>query len=204
MSIIARLSLGANARRSMACAAVAAVLLAGSIGWGYSQNRQLISWRLYEISHRYKGVLDFVIPYLRERYERPERLVIATNYEETSYIYYLGCRVIIGFLNPDMLQDLMERPDCLIYRRSWAVPTYDTIFSSFLARNAYEQVRFPVVDYAFNNIPETVHWTPQAGWKGGLHLFRTLTSDVPGDQTTIFIRRPDAASGLPAQDPSRP
>lgn len=198
--ILVRLSPGMEARRRMACAAVVTVLITGSIGWAFSQNRQLIRGRLYEVSHRYQGVLDFVIPYIRERYARPDRLTVATNYEETSYIYYLGCRVIVGFLNPDLQQSLLERPDCIIYRRFWSSPANDTIFSSFLERNDYEMVRFPVLDYGFNNIPETVQLIPIPGI---IHLFGTAHTDDPGDQATLFIRRGAAANRPLSEDGGR-
>jgi hypothetical protein len=204
--ILARITLGMSARWRTACATVMALLLAGSVGWAFSQNRQLIRERLYEISHQYQGVLDFAIPYLRERYERPDRLVIATNYEETSYMYYLGCRVIVGFLNPDLQQNLeqtlMERPDCIIYRKWWAKFTNRNIFAELLKRGDYEMVTFPVLDYGFNNIPETVHWTRKHGWERSLHLYGTAIADYPQDQVTLFVRRGDAGQqplGAPAK-----
>lgn len=200
--ILARLALGRNVRRRTASAAVVTMLLAGSIGWAYSQNWELIRGRLYEISHQYKGVLDFVIPFIRERYERPDKLVIATNYEESSYIYYLGSRVIVGFLNPDFRPDLLEQPDCIVYRRFWVNFTSRSIFDGFLRRDAYEMVRFPVFDYGFNNIPETVHWTPERGWNTRLHLFGTVIADDPRALATVFIRRHDSGQQLP-HDPDK-
>ncbi len=186
--ILAKLSLCMNVRRR-AVRAVVAMLLAGSIGWSYSQNWQLMKGRLYEISHQYKGVLDFVIPYIQEHYKTPEKLVIATNYEETSYIYYLGSKVIVGFLNPDFRPDLLEQPDCIVYRSFWGNFTSVNTFNELISRAAYEMIRFPVLDYGFNNIPETVHWTPETGWNRRLHLFETVYAEDPRKQATLFIRR---------------
>jgi hypothetical protein len=147
---------------------------------------------LYEIRHQYKGVLDFVIPYIQKRCENPEKLVIATNYEETSYIYYLGSKVIVGFLNPDFRPDRLEQPDCIVFRSVWANPASIDTFNGFISRAAYEMVRFPVLDYMFNNIPETVNWTPETGWDRRLHLFETAYTNDPRDQATLLLRRNDS------------
>ena len=207
--ILGRLARGMEGWRRTAGTTLVALLLAGSIGWAFSQNRQLIKGRLYEITHQYRGVLDFVIPTLQERYQHPERLVIATNYEETSYIYYLNCRVIVGFLTPNLSRDLLEKPDCIIYRSFWSTLTDSSIYNDFLGRDAYERVRFPVYDYGVNNIPEAVHWTPRWGWPrigeapmGTFrredwsppwgwqlqHYFGTVTTDIPQYQATIYLR----------------
>jgi hypothetical protein len=197
--ILARLALGMIAWKRTAVASLAAVLLTGSVGWAFSQNRSLVRGRLYEISNQYQGVLDFVIPYIRERYEHPERLVIATNYEETSYEFYLGCRVIVGFLTPNLTPDLMERPDCIVYREFWAGLTDKSVYEYLLRRDVYEMVRFPVFDYGFNNIPETVHWTPRWGWEKEMHLFKTFYTDVQVYQTTLYLLKDDAAKSPDAR-----
>ena len=44
-----------------------------------------------------RSPLDYVIPYLAERYPDPASLVIATNYEEPAFMFYLGSRVLVGF-----------------------------------------------------------------------------------------------------------
>jgi len=46
-----------------------------------------VNAHIYEISHQYKGVLDFTIPYIKNNYRNPQNLVIETNLEQTSYIY---------------------------------------------------------------------------------------------------------------------
>jgi len=75
---------------------------------------------IYELSHQYKGPLDFVIPYIKSKYDKPGRLVIATNYEECSYMYYLGSRVIIGYVGNNLEEDLKIQPDVIIFRKRWA------------------------------------------------------------------------------------
>jgi hypothetical protein len=193
--ILARLSLGMETRRRMAGAAAVVLLLSGSIGWAIFQNRQPIRGHLFEMSNQYKGELDFIIPFIRERYERPDRLVIATNYEETSYIYYLGSKVIVGFLNPDLQQNLqqalMEQPDCIIIRRSWSHLSYVRILEELLKLGDYDKTGFTVRDYLFNNIPEVWHWTPEWGWIN-LHIFQTLYDYNPATQATLYFRRSDS------------
>lgn len=191
--ILVRLLCEMDYRQRVTRATVVGMLVAGSIGWAFAQNWQLIRGRLYEISHQYQGVLDFVIPYIREHHEHPDRLIIATNYEETSYIFYLDCRVIVGFLNPDFRSDQLEQPDLLLYRRFWSDTTFDNTFDALLKRGNYESVRFPVVDSGFNNIPETVHWTPGMGWRWNLHFFSTAYAVDPEKQTTLYIRRETAS-----------
>jgi hypothetical protein len=203
--ILALLSFRMNKQRKAVRAAVLIALLCGSVGWVFSQNLQLIKGRLYEVSHQYRGPLDFIIPYIKEHYELPSQLVIATNYEETSYIYYLGCRVIIGFLNPDLPQDLqqvmLERPDCIVYRKCWPNVTDMNIFNEFLRRDVYEMEWFPVLDYCFNNIPEAVHWTPETGWQRSLHFFHTVYVDDPNRQTILYLLRQGSAKGPVLQGP---
>jgi hypothetical protein len=193
LSILARLALGTNGRLRLAGTAVVALLAIGSTAWVFSYNRHLIKGHFYEISHRYQGVLDFVIPYIQKRFEHPDQLVIAANYEETSYIYYLDCRVIFGFLELNLKQDLLTRPDCMIFRSFWYRFTDKSIYDFNLRRDAYEMVNFPVFDYGFNNFPETVHWTPRWGWERIMHSFKTDLVDDPIKQATLFVRRNDAA-----------
>ena len=161
----------------------------------YSQNWQFIKGRLYEITHQYQGVLDFHIPYLKDHFKNTDQLIIATNYEETSYIYYLNCRVIVGFVNPDFRPDRLEQPDCIIYRSYWSDVTDKNVFSALLKQDKYKYVRFHVTDYGFNNIPETVHWTVETGWNWHPHLFKTSYSDIKMQQSTIFIRNDIASNG---------
>jgi hypothetical protein len=42
--------------------------------------------------------------------------VIATNYEEPAFMFYLGSRVLVGFYAPDLAQDLLETPDVIVPR----------------------------------------------------------------------------------------
>jgi hypothetical protein len=194
--LFAWFALNLQARQRTAAASLVVVLLIGSAGWAFARNLRYIEGRFHEITHQYEGVLDFAIPFLRENYADTSRLVIATNYEETSYIYYLGSRVIVGFVNPETklypMKVLQEQPDCILYRRFWASPMYGDFFKMFHGRDNYAGIQFPVDDYGFNNIPEVVHWTPEAGWERGRHRFRTVYADDPQDRVTLFLRKPAA------------
>jgi hypothetical protein len=190
--LLSHYALNLQLRRRTAAITLVVVLLVGNIGWAYSRNLFFIKERFHAIINQYRGVLDFVIPYLNENYADPSKLVIATNYEETSYIYYLGSRVIVGFLNPETLLNpakvMQERPDCVLYRSFWADPMARSMLMEFVARDKYVRISSPITNYGFNNIPEVVHWTPRAGWNLGLHLFRTWYTDDPQKRLNFFVR----------------
>ena len=40
-------------------------------------------------------MLDYTIPFIKEKYPTSDTLVIAANYEETSYMYYLKSKVVV-------------------------------------------------------------------------------------------------------------
>jgi len=134
---------------------------------------------LYELTHQYKGPLDYTIPYIKKNYKNPKNLVIATNYEETSYMYYLGSKTIIGFVFNNLEKDIKEKPDILIYRKGW--PQHTKLFNIFLQRDKYKRISFPVFDYPFNTIPEM-----------SLHLFRTEMATNETERADIFVKIPDS------------
>ncbi len=138
--------------------------------------------RAHELTHQYKGPLDFIVPYVKEHYENTDDLVIATNYEEASLMYYLGSKVIIGFILNNLEEDIKLTPDVIIYRSFWDTPEVRNIFERHLLQKAnYEQVAFPVVDYPMNNIPDL-----QFSIR---HLYRTPIAEPGMARTTIFLRR---------------
>ena len=108
---------------------------------------------LYELFHQYKGPLDFAIPFIKAHYKSTENLVIATNYEELVYMYYLGSKVTIGFAGNNVDEDAKIQPDIIIFRKA-RNPAYRAVFNRFLYMDRYEKISFPVLDYFVNNIPE--------------------------------------------------
>ncbi|HWR59467.1 MAG TPA: hypothetical protein VN328_11330, partial [Thermodesulfovibrionales bacterium] len=157
------------------------VVVVGFIMFNIAQNSNYLKGHLYETSNQYKGPLDYVIPYIRENYPNPENLVIATNYEETSFMYYLGSRVIVGYVGYNLEEDSRMQPDIIVYRKLWL--NFEDVFRDFLARQSYERISFPVLDYSVNNTPE-LNWRPPIH-----HRFRTLHTSKEEEKVDIFIRK---------------
>ncbi len=130
------------------------------------ERRDSIQNHFQELQVPYKGPLDYLIPYIQKNYKNPDQVVIATNFEEHSYLYYLNCKVIVGFFGHELETDEQIKPDIVIYRKGWTsyynpkVPLY---FRDFLKnQKACDQILFPVLDYFCNNSPESRH-----------HLYKT-------------------------------
>jgi hypothetical protein len=143
--------------------------------FGSSIKIALIKAHAYELRHQYKGPIDFVIPYLENTYDHPERLVIATNYEELSYMYYLGSKVTIGFVGNNLHEDMGYIPDIIIKRNNFAYT--NGVFDRLFKMASYKKISFPVKDYFVNNIAET-RW----------HLFATPVSSNPSDWVNLYIK----------------
>jgi hypothetical protein len=138
--------------------------------------------RVEELTHPYRGVLDFVIPFLRDKSPRPEDLVIATNYAAHSYMYYLRSHVIVGLALNNLARDRLLDPDVVIPRRKW--PDGSDEVWNFVWRGEYLRISFPVADTEFNNIP-ALSLTP---WLLDRHRFRTAWSSDPKERLRIFVR----------------
>jgi hypothetical protein len=140
--------------------------------------------RVYEITHRYMGPLDYIIPYLRERHPDPAELVIATNYEEPAYMYYLGARVTVGFYGANLEEDLAVQPDVIVFRpwkqQSWAL-------ERLRRRARYRSHSFPVRSWKTNNVPGL---SPDSAGRGLVHLFETQYAEG-ADRVTVLERVPD-------------
>ncbi|MBU1131364.1 hypothetical protein KJ840_04480 [Patescibacteria group bacterium] len=139
----------------------------------------IISEHLYELNQPYYGPVDYVINYLKEKFVKPENLIIATNYEETSYMYYLGSKVIIGYARANLKEDLKKQPDIIIYRKY--NPGDPGIFNYFLQNNKYNKIIFPVSDYFVNNMPDTC-----------CHLFRTKMPENRNQNLIIFVKQKES------------
>jgi hypothetical protein len=106
----------------------------------------------HSLMHQYKGPLDYAIPFIKNAFADPSKLVIATNYEEPCYMYYLDSRVIVGYFAAHLARDQEEIPDIIIHRKWWPHPP--EIFSPYLQKSGYYGIVFPVLDYGVNNIPD--------------------------------------------------
>ncbi len=132
---------------------LAALLLIPTLSLSLPQKIQAFKNHFYELSHQYKGVLDYAIPFIQSLSKNPESLVIATNYEECSYMYYLKSKVIIGCNNINLKEDLKETPDIIIPRKQWK-GNFPEIIEHFLKKSNYSAYYFPVYDLPVNNYPQ--------------------------------------------------
>jgi hypothetical protein len=147
-------------------AAIAVAICFGASAWSRVPE---FRGRIFEITNRFQGPLDFVIPYLLEQYDRPDELVIATNYEDPVFMYYLGSHVTVGYYGANLPDDLEVQPDVIV-PRPWDrnLPALWT-----LAERANYQIRqFPVQNLMTNNIPALSPRNPA----GLVHFFETPTA----------------------------
>ncbi|MEM7101930.1 MAG: hypothetical protein AAF502_02290 [Bacteroidota bacterium] len=141
---------------------------------------EIISERTYEMIHRYKGPLDIVIPMLDARFGKAtEEMVLATNYEEPAFMYYLGTKTTVGFLGNNLPEDGMLVPDIIVFRKHWT--KFSSIFEMFLSQNRYERVAFPVKDIPVNNLPQFDYRIS--------HRFITPLPENASDSLEVFILR---------------
>jgi hypothetical protein len=135
--------------------------------------------RLGEIATPVRGPLDHLVPYLQARYARPERLVVATNYEGPSLMLYLDCIVLVDFYAPNLNRDFLYQPDVIVPRR-WAK---SKPWLGRLARRArYRQTELPVEDPGANNVP-SLSPRNQAGL---VHRFRAAQPPDPERQLVVL------------------
>jgi hypothetical protein len=138
--------------------------------------------RLAELREPYRGPLDHVIPYLAERHPRGGELVIATNYEDFSFMFYLGATTVLGYYAPDPERDLAFVPDVII-PRPWTVNL--RALERLAAQHSYELHAFPVANVGANNLPEL----SPLNESGLVHRFRSPEPGVDGDALVIGERR---------------
>jgi hypothetical protein len=143
-------------------------------------NFENIKGHTYELFHPYAGPLDYAIPFIKEKYGQTQNLVIATNYEETSFMYYLDAKVIVGYVGFNLEEDAELSPDVVFFRRYWKENV--DVFQTFLNRGQFTKFDFPVGDFPFNNIPE-LNWEMPVK-----HQFRTLKPEDGLPETDIFVR----------------
>jgi hypothetical protein len=175
----------ARAALALAAAASAGCLLARA---------PELAGRVAELRTPYRGPLDYVIPYLAERYPDPASLVIATNYEEPAFMFYLGSRVLVGFYAPDLAEDLAQVPDVIV-PRPW--PDHLEELEQLSRRARYRPHAFPVGNLRWNNTPSL---SARVGSSTG-HRFRDPVIDVDGPELVILERVPEPAPGSGAAAP---
>jgi hypothetical protein len=144
-----------------------------------ANNREYLQGHVYELSHPYQGPLDYLIPFIKKNFANTKNLVIATNYEETSFMYYLDAKVTVGFVGNNLDQDARIQPDIIVFRKGW--DNHSEIFNEFLKNRPYERISFPVFDYAVNNIPE-LNFSPSLE-----HQFRTLNVEDEREKVDMYV-----------------
>ena len=146
-----------------------------------SNNWSSLRGHVFELTHRYQGPLDYVIPFIQGRFGKTDDLVIATNYEETSYMYYLNARVTVGYVGNNIEEDSLIQPDIMVYRGWWR--NFRPFFEDFMQRHPYERISFPVPNHPVNNIPELHHPVPLR------HQFQTLECGDEMIKAAVFIKK---------------
>jgi hypothetical protein len=156
-----------------------AATLAGFVLMNIVTNRDVLEGHMHELVHQYRGPLDFIIPHIKENIKDHKDLVIATNYEEASFMYYLDAKVIVGYAGNNLEEDSRMLPDAIVYRKEWG--NFRGVFESFLSQRPYRRIAFPVADSPVNNIPE-LNWFPPY-----THQFRTQNAPAGTDRATLFL-----------------
>jgi len=133
----------------------------------------------YELNHRYLGVLDYVIPYLKSSFKDTDGISIETLHEQTSYIYYLGSSVLSGY--NDNKPVVRQNPDVIVPDNFHVDLDYLRNIRNVIDNSGYKKVSFEVSYYPANNIPEFSFSLR--------HLFRTKLADSDSDREIIFIKK---------------
>jgi hypothetical protein len=147
-----------------------------------------LAGRAGELGEPARGPIDFAVPYLAEHFAQTEDLVIATNYEEYAFMYYLDSHVIVGLSLNNLRRDRERTPDVVIPRRRW--PRSLQELAPFVRAGEWEQVRLPVADVHYNNIPAL----SPSRFIPAPHHFATPATDDPDEQLVIYLRRSSANS----------
>jgi hypothetical protein len=107
--------------------------------------------RIAELREPYRGPLDYVIPYLAERYPDPAALVVATNYEDFAFMFYLRSTTTFGYYAPERERDLELDPDVIV-PRPW--PVNQRALQHLANQGSFVPHTFPVANTKVNNLPE--------------------------------------------------
>jgi hypothetical protein len=171
----------AAGRTPTAARAIVAALVVATVGLRWPAVDP-VHGRIHEIRHPYAGPLDHVIPWLLNTFEHPEDLVIATNYEEYAFMYYLDAHVIIGLSGNNLRRDRQLAPDVVVPRRRWPASLREV--APFLRAGDWQEQRFPVEDVHFNNVPAL----SRSRFIPAPHRFVSPTTSVPEEQLVLYWR----------------
>lgn len=159
---------------------LAVLLVYGFIA--FNKKESFLKDYYYQLTHRYKGPLDEYIPFIKEKFPITDSLVIGTNYEELSYMYYLNSKVILGYnygfrnLTEDSLK--LFNPDILIFRKKWG--QNPGAYNYYIQNGKFERTSFNTVDWPVNNLADLEFFVK--------HQFKTLETKDEKEKADIFIR----------------
>ncbi len=162
--------------------AITVAVFAGLFGFAFFENLPFIEGHVYEMTNQYKGPLDYTIPFIKVKYPNTENLTIATNYEETSYMYYLKSKVIVGFVGNNLPEDTAFTPDLISYRQSLG-SNFEGVFNYYLKKAQYTRTPFLGKDIPLNNIPELNFDRDVFN-----HRFKSETTDDERGQESLLIK----------------
>jgi len=171
----------APARQTRAARGTVAALVAIAIAARLSAPGEIAA-QVAALATPYRGPIDEIVTWVRERYPDPERLVIATNYEELALMYYLESHVIVGLTLNNLAADRRLEPDLVIPRRHWRSSLPEVL--AFLRRGSWERNALPVVDLHYNNNPAL----SRSRFLPDPHRFRTAVP-VRDDEALAIYRR---------------
>jgi len=145
---------------------------------------EAVRGRLLEITTPVRGPLDFAIERILEEAPDPAALVIATNYANHPFMYYLGSHVIVGTNLNNIVAERRLQPDLVVPRRRW--PRGRAELRSFLAHGDYRRELLPVRDLHFNSIPALTR-TPSIP---DVHRFETALPSERAPALELYWREP--------------
>jgi len=158
------------------CAGIGGLLFLLTFG----TNAPYLEGKFYEATHPYQGPLDAAIPYLKNRFKNTRDLLVATNYEDSSLMYYLDCNIAVGFSGIHKTRDSTRVPDIIFYRKSYG--NHSGVFNYYLNKTKYERVEFSIVDTPVNTISEL-------NFPGASHQFKTLFTKNKQEQVHLYIKK---------------
>lgn len=142
-------------------------------------NSKDLKGHISELFNPYKGPLDYTIPAIKQKFVKTDTLIIAANYEETSYMYYLGAKVVVGFIGNNLEEDSKANPHVIAYRKPWG--NFGEVFQGYFSKNQYGSETYPNYDNPVNNIPE-LNFMPAFN-----HQFKTKMAQNPQEATELYF-----------------
>jgi hypothetical protein len=136
----------------------------------------ILKGRVYELTHKYVGPMDFIVLYIKENFKNTEKLVIDTNSEQPVLIYYLGSKVLCD----DSLDCYSTPSDIIIPRRGILKKEFVDRINTHMELAEYKEVRLPILDYPANNIPELS--------LSLRHLFKTPHTENDNEKIILLVK----------------